>query len=257
MTELPHITWCATGPLAFLPLHAAGRYATTDQDKAFQYVVSSYTPTLLALKNSYEGTLRPTPALLAVSQPKTPNLSSLPGTEAEVIAIQGCIEGMELKWLNGKEATVSAVLAAMDECNWCHFACHGIQHLEDPTKSAFALEDGHLDLRTIMSKRFESAEIAFLSACQTATGDENRPEEAVHLAAGMLMAGFRTIFATMWSIGDRDGPVVAKEVYTYLMKSPAKDGNAAYALHHAVEVLRGRLDGDSFVRWLPFVHFGA
>ena len=48
--DLPRIWWCATGPLAFLPIHAAGiynngmaRYDISD------YAVSSYTPTLNAL----------------------------------------------------------------------------------------------------------------------------------------------------------------------------------------------------------------
>lgn len=164
-----------------------------------------------------------------------------------------------LRWLNAEKATVAAVLERMEECNWCHFACHGIQHAEDPTKSAFALHDGSLELKTIMAKAFNSAEIAFLSACQTATGDEGRPEEAVHLAAGMLMAGYRTVFGTMWSIGDNDGPVVAKEVYTYLLKSKPGNGKGkeAYALHHAVQVLRKQVGEDEFVKWMPFVHFGA
>ena len=41
-----------------------------------------------------------------------------------------------------------------------------------------------------MTKSLEPAELAFLSACQTATGYEKLPEEAVHLVAGMLAAGF-------------------------------------------------------------------
>lgn len=110
-----------------------------------------------------------------------------------------------------------------------------------------------------MSKSFKSAEIAFLSACQTATGDEQRPEEAVHLAAGMLMAGFRSVYATMWSIGDADAPVVAKEVYTYLLKEGGQlnRGKEAYAMHHAVERLREKVGEEAFVKWVPFIHFGG
>lgn len=110
----------------------------------------------------------------------------------------------------------------------------------------------------IMSKSFKSADIAFLSACQTAMGDEKRPEEAVHLAAGMLMAGYRSVFATMWSIGDDDAPVVAKEVYTYLVKETGVDrGKEAYALHHALEYLREKVNEDAFIKWMPFIHLGG
>lgn len=109
-----------------------------------------------------------------------------------------------------------------------------------------------------MSSSFKSAEIAFLSACQTATGDETRPEEALHLAAGMLTAGFRSVFATMWSIGDADAPVVAKEVYAYLLRENGINrGQEAYALHYAVEILREKVGEKAFEKWVPFIHFGG
>ncbi|CCO36811.1 hypothetical protein BN14_10957 [Rhizoctonia solani AG-1 IB] len=47
-SELPHVTWCPTGALSFLPLHAAGDYGPPGS-RVFDYVVSSYTPTLTAL----------------------------------------------------------------------------------------------------------------------------------------------------------------------------------------------------------------
>ncbi|KAG8717636.1 hypothetical protein FRC09_013966 [Ceratobasidium sp. 395] len=48
LEDLPHITWCTTGPLSFLPLHAAGDYS--HPSTALPYLaVSSYTPTIGAL----------------------------------------------------------------------------------------------------------------------------------------------------------------------------------------------------------------
>ncbi|CAE6434869.1 unnamed protein product, partial [Rhizoctonia solani] len=52
--DLPHITWCATGALSFLPIHAAGDYEHHDS-KLFNYAISSYTPTLSALLVSSYG----------------------------------------------------------------------------------------------------------------------------------------------------------------------------------------------------------
>jgi len=64
--ELPHITWCPTGPLAFLPLHAAGMY--TDGGQAIMdYVVSSYTTTLEALTSARD-VVATTPTTLVVTQ---------------------------------------------------------------------------------------------------------------------------------------------------------------------------------------------
>lgn len=55
-------------------------------------------------------------------------------------------------------------------------------------KSAFCLLDKPLELSTIITKSFPHADLAFVLACQTRTGDEQLPEEAIHLAAGLMLA---------------------------------------------------------------------
>ncbi|KAK0493976.1 hypothetical protein EDD18DRAFT_1402949 [Armillaria luteobubalina] len=56
-TNLPRLWWCPTGPLAFLPVHAARDYCTNEQGtKLSDYVISSYTPTLTILLDKLEKT---------------------------------------------------------------------------------------------------------------------------------------------------------------------------------------------------------
>ncbi|KAF9007416.1 CHAT domain-containing protein [Cyathus striatus] len=259
--DLPHVTWCVTGLLAFLPIHAAGSYGKgPDNEKIFVYVVSSYTPTLTALINSEKGSiLGKTPSILAISQPATPGQKPLPSTTKEVESIKQHADPDHWTWLDGPAAKVNEVLHNMETHNWIHLACHASQRADVPMHSAFFLEDGELRLSTIMEKSFKHTELAFLSACQTASGDEKRPEEAFHLAAGMMMAGYRTVLATMWSIRDRDAPVVADLVYSRLLgKDGVGDGRreAAYALHQAVAHLRDKIGEKEFVAWVPFIHIG-
>ena len=259
---MPHVTWCLTGPLTFVPIHAAGHYDAKDQPKIFDYVVSSYTPTLTALLSAK----RPfahgggVPRLLAVSQPATPRQRWLPGTVREVNAIQAIQAStghLLITRLNDREATVAAVLQAMKECNWIHLACHGVQDTTSATDSAFVLVDGKLTLKEIMKQSFSHTELAVLSACQTAKGDKNLGDEAVHLAAGMLMAGYRSIVASMWSIRDDDGPIIAEQFYEYLVEETGGDsGRAAYALHDAVAHLRDVRGENNFASWVPFIHLG-
>ncbi|TFY76174.1 hypothetical protein EWM64_g7836 [Hericium alpestre] len=129
--------------------------------------------------------------------------------------------------------------------------------------SAFCLADGRLQLQDIIRKTHPHADFAFLSACQTSTGDQKLSDEAVHLAAGMQLAGYRSIVATMWSIGDEDGPLVADEVYAHLFCDGQPDSSrAANALHHAVLKLQDTTKPDDrddswFLRWVPFIHIGA
>ena len=260
--EMPHTTWCLTGPLTFLPVHAAGLYDTRDQPKIFNYVVSSYTPTLSALLHikrhppKYSQTAR----LLTISQTATPGQPRLPGTVREVDAIgklQTQTGRLPMTRLDDQEATVAAVLHHMKECSWIHLACHGIQDTVHPTDSAFLLIDRRLTLKEIMKQSLSHTELAVLSACQTAKGDSRLPEEAIHLAAGMLMAGYGSVVATMWSIHDDDGPIIAEKFYKYLIEEAGGDSRkAAYALHHAVAHLRNVVGEKSFARWAPFIHLG-
>ena len=203
-------------------------------------------------------TLETEPNALVVAQPATPGFGLLPGVTKEVNSIQKYLPGRPVI-LNAEEATVSAVSRAMKDHTWVHFACHGIQDSVDSTNSAFALYDGKLRISDLMKIYSKGAELAVLSACQTAIGDDSHPEESMHLAGGMLAAGFRSVIGTLWSIGDSDAPIVAQELYKVLgeQRSRGERTSPVYALHEAVRILRERVGEEMFVKWIPFVHFGA
>ncbi|VDB95593.1 unnamed protein product [Peniophora sp. CBMAI 1063] len=266
--DLPHITWCPTGPLTQLPLHAAGVYNVEEGHRlhAFDFVVSSYTPSLSVLLQNHHGAsgrhIASQPNLLMIAQPDTPGLSPLPGTTKECARVRAALPHTTCTLLQHDEAVVARTLQVMNQYPWVHLACHGRQDTTDLTQSAFALYDGRLTLSALMKTVADNAELAFLSACQTAVGDEKIPEESAHLAAGMLVAGFKGVIATMWSIGDEDAPVVAEAYYKKLLElrssGAVKAGTgAAYALHEAVKVLREKVGEEKVVKWAPFVHFGV
>ncbi|KZV66251.1 TPR-like protein [Peniophora sp. CONT] len=266
--RLPHITWCPTGPLTQLPLHAAGIYNGSEGLHTFDITVSSYTPSLSAFLRGSEGLIKQqdnTPSTLIITQPATPRYSLLLNTEVEGKRLQGILHESHLPntLLNHAEATLDAVRTVMDRYPWVHLACHGSQNVKDATQSAFLLFDGRLTLSDLMGTVADNAELAFLSACQTAVGDEKIPEESAHLAAGMLAVGFKGVIATMWSIQDADAPIVVEAYYKELLTLRSVEGDglkgtgAAYALHKATRVLREAVGEQSFMRWVPFVHFGV
>jgi CHAT domain-containing protein len=164
-------------------------------------------------------------------------------------------------------ATVTNVIQGMERHAWVHLACHGLQSFKDPSESALFLESSpgstspdsrRLKLSQIIQKQFPKASFAFLSACQTAAGDNELPDEVVHLAAGMMMAGYSSVVATMWSIKDRAAPAIADVVYSDLLKNKHRDrahAHSAYALQHAVQKFRRKNDGQ-FMCWVPFIHIG-
>ncbi|CEL58984.1 hypothetical protein RSOLAG1IB_08982 [Rhizoctonia solani AG-1 IB] len=248
--------------MSFLPLHAAGDYNDVNS-RLYEYAISSYTPNLTALLSSHPVSLKPGSRILGVGQETAPGhgMDELPGTTKELAHIKGHAQKMTsigYSELRGDKATTTAVLDAMDQHDWVHLACHAHQNVGDPNMSGFLLHDGILDLASINRRSFKNKGLAFLSACQTATGDAKLPDEAIHLASGMLMAGYTSVIGTMWSVKDADAPLVADKVYGELMKEgKLGNGEAGKALHNAVEELRDEIGETEFGRWVPYIHIGA
>lgn len=248
--------WCATGSLAFLPIHAAGLYAAGEMEEILSnYAISSYTPTLTAIIDQSQRVVPDNFQILTVAEPSKSN--PIPKTEEEVKIIKIIAGSLRVQSLANDTATVEQVLQGMQESHWIHLACHGKQRLDDPMKSGFLLHgEKMLELSEIVKMALPKAEFAFLSACQTAMGDERVAEESVHLAAGMFLSGCRGVIATMWSIQDDDAPKIAEDVYRRILKGgkPNRKG-AALALHEAVKRLMDE-PGSDFLSWVPFVHIG-
>ncbi|KAF6744540.1 CHAT domain-containing protein [Ephemerocybe angulata] len=252
----PRVWWCPTGPLSFLPLHAAGIYRGLNCESVFDYVVSSYSPNVTAITDrvkSDQFSDTTASGLFLTSQPKAPGASPIPGTTKEVQAIfdKAKESGVRTLKLEGDAMTVGECLNHMQEFSSIHLACHGSQNAAEPLQSRFLFHKGSLELGTILKSNLKNADLAFLSACQTSTGQEKLSDEAVHLAAGMLAAGYRREVATtfyQYLLAHRNDPSAA-----------SFDGTlSAVALHYATQQLRLNLDDSekSLLTWIPFVHFG-
>ncbi|KAJ6621950.1 CHAT domain-containing protein, partial [Mycena sp. CBHHK59/15] len=266
--NLSRLWWCPTGAFAFVPVHAAGIYDTDQTDCVSDYVLSSYTPTLAALLDPPTAT-RASFKMTAVIEPNAPKLSPLPGTAAELAAI---VDKVPDQWLTSVlSPTGPEVIQILQESSIVHFACHGIQDSNDPLDSGLMLSDGRLKVSHIMQQDTDSLKtnakvmsFAFLSACETAKGDTSMPDEAMHLAATLLFAGFSGIVATMWTMNDNDGPKIAGTFYEHIFRDCDANScppvvpdltKAAEALHLAVSKLR-KEPGMTFKRWVPFIHYG-
>jgi CHAT domain-containing protein/tetratricopeptide (TPR) repeat protein len=257
------VWWCLTGSLTFLPIHASlprPRGAGGNTLGMMDIVVSSYTPTLSALLRSRRHTMPSSFHMLAVGQPNSRDHPPLYCVEAEMKAICDLLSPDRVTFLKGPDASVNAVAAAMPNCTWAHFACHGIQDQKQPMDSGLLMDNNHLlTLSHIAQSSLESAEFAFLSSCESATGSKELSNESVHLTAGLQFVGFRAVIGTMWTVADKDALIIAEQVYRELFKdgaTRANVSNAAFALNRAVRYLRDE-QKVPFAQWVPFVHFGS
>jgi CHAT domain-containing protein len=165
------------------------------------YVVSSYTPTLSVLLAKPPHATPDTKVMVAI-HPETPGCSPLPYTREELLRIESIIQSQNLIKLGGvgdPVASVENVLSHLLNVYIAHFSCHGRQNMVNPLESSLILDGGEkLKISQIMEKPMSKASLAFLSVCETGMGAEDLPDEAIHLAASMLFAGFRGVVATMW-----------------------------------------------------------
>jgi CHAT domain-containing protein len=255
--------WCPSGPLAFLPLHAAG-YHETRFDPVPRMVadraVSSYLPTIRSLSYARRPAAPPAASearALVVAMPHTPGAADLPAATSEAGILAGAL-GTAARVLTGPDATRDKVTAAMGTYPWAHFACHGDSRLADPSASRLLLADHRsrpLTVLDVIRLRLSDAEFAYLSACSTARTGAQLPDEAIHLAAAFHLAGYRHVIGTLWPAGDRAALAFAADVYPVLLA----DGDASQAastLHDTVLTLR-LIHAPRPSVWAGHIHLGG
>jgi hypothetical protein len=257
------VWWCPTGPLALLPLHAAGYHDPVDLPtgrSVLDRVISSYTPTLRVLRRSQVRPVTDRPGrMLLIALPETPGQPALPYVTEEQALLSSIFTDTQRTDLAGTAATRRAIIAGLAAHNWAHIACHGTQNLSDPSTGGLVpydwLTEGFV---TVADIRAGSAigDFVFLSACKTATTGTSNFDEAITLAAGLHYTGWRHVIATLWSVWDNAAADISHELYPGLVHQGGLDpASAAQALHQAVRQCRARHPRQPS-EWAPFIHIG-
>ncbi|MEV0941753.1 CHAT domain-containing protein [Micromonospora wenchangensis] len=240
--------WCPVGAMAFLPWHAAGHHDGSDRN-VLDRVFSSYTPTLRVLAHARRSVPEHRPAVvITASAPTGETPLNRVADEARVVR-----SGLADTAVLLLDATRAQVLDALPRHGIAHFACHGVSDWRVPSDSRLMLMDGPLTVTELSGLDLSYARLAYLSACSTTQTNLRLVDEAVHIAAGLMMAGFLQVVGTMWMVDDDDALTISKSFYATLRGDPAR---ASEALCAAVRTLRDR-DPHEVMRWAAFVHIGA
>ncbi|KAJ7148497.1 CHAT domain-containing protein [Mycena crocata] len=209
-TTPPRVWWCPTGPLTLLPIHASGIYTEGETDCVSEYCISSYTPTMSALFTHRPPVAADATSTFKMSTVIEPGGSGharrLPKIEEELSKIKAHVPK---EWLTVlRHTSPKAALEHLPDSSIVHFACHGTQDFKNSLDSGLVLAQGLLKISEIMSTlkgatesdtdRGRPLKLAFLSACETAKGDDKVPDESMHIAAALIFAGFQGVVATMW-----------------------------------------------------------
>ncbi|GAA3951884.1 CHAT domain-containing protein [Actinoplanes auranticolor] len=259
------VWWCTVGPVALLPLHAAGIHPRTraqaiaadDADGVPERVISSYALTLSALRRARLAEAPTAVRQLAIGVPDAAGQRELPAVAQEITLLGRYLpEPHRATHLVGDGARWQAAVDELPRHNWLHISSHGVRHDEDTSLSAFLLHDRPLTLRDIAALHLRGADLAYLAACQTASGGGRLLDEGLHLTAALQFVGYRHVLGTMWNVADALGPAMAQIIYEHLTQGGAPDSSrAAFALHEATRILRQRWPDEPML-WGPYVHFG-
>ncbi|MGW2741336.1 CHAT domain-containing protein [Streptomyces sp. NPDC001450] len=253
--SLPQLWWCPTGILSFLPLHAAGRYTGGGAQGIADYVMSSYTTTLNALRpkapardSSSRSRVARDPRLLVVATPEAPGAAPLRHAAADARALAELFPRTTV--LTGETATKQAVLRELTQHSWAHFACHTQADILGRAANKLVLQDGSLSLPDLTTLSLD-AELVFLASCGSAAGSYHLADEAHHVASSFQLAGFTHVIATLWEVADGD----ATEFTTALYGLLAEGVPPAEAIHRVTHDLRERYPRSPWL-WAPYVHMG-
>lgn len=244
------VWWSPGGPLASLPLHAAGRPGNSVLDR----VISSYTPTVRALGHARSAAAQPIrrAGMMTVAVPEPDTAPPLPYAYKETATIGDLWSATAL---TGADATPAHVLDALGHHSYVHFACHGVHEPTDPSASRLLLHDRPLTVLEVSRTHLPEARLAVLSACHAARGAPDLADEALHLAGAFQLAGYPSVVATLWHVNDMMAARISLAFHTGLAATgmpPAPD-RAATMLH---EVLHQFRDYPPSI-WAGWVHSGV
>ncbi len=185
---------------------------------------------------------RPAPARPG-ADPLRRNFRRLPFTAQEAAGIAAQFRPLDVDELIGITATRDQLLARdWSQYRFIHIATHGVADAQVPALSALVLGSydgsGEVSDREVrvadMALQRLTAEVAVLSACETALGTEVRSEGLVGMSSTMLARGARAVVASLWPVPDEIGARLMTDFYQRMLRDSLPPEAALSAVMRAM-----------------------
>lgn len=240
-------------PFALLPVSPA-----VDAQVVMEQYTLAYLPAAVTLIRARQKN-ETTQSLLALAPAKTRLRYAL--EEARSITE---LYRPDSRLLSGTDATESALKEQAGGYRVLHFSTHGYFNLKNPLLSGLELEvdgnnDGLLQVHEILGLSL-NADLVTLSACETGMGSGYFNElpagdEFVSVTRAFLLAGSRSVLATLWEVDDRSTVEIMKGFYKGL-DQPGHTNGQAFALAQVQRELKNSAKYKHPFYWAPFVLVG-
>ena len=187
---------------------------------------------------------------------KLPNLSQ----SKEEVLYAGRLAGSESVFLMGSNATKSAFESEpLKDFRVIHFAVHSVTSPKYPERDALVLakderkgDDGLLQVREILNLPFK-ADLVTLSACDTGAGKLQGEEGVTNLVQAFLLAGAKTVVASLWGADDQYTASLMERFYSHLAEGEDKAASLRLA---KIDMLQKYGDQASPFLWAGFIIVG-
>lgn len=175
----------------------------------------------------------------------------LPGTLAEVQAVERSLDAWTVEALKSAEASAETVQSRLVAADLFHYAGHGVFSGSGGWESRLRLaEDTQLTLGDLLALERVPAWVV-LSACEGGRSSSETPVESLGLAHAFLLAGSRAVIASSRLADDREVPRFFSDLYEEWGREP--DLDLAVALQRAQLSWRQRNPGADWEGFRLFV----
>ncbi len=247
-----------TGANRYLIEDAAISYApslTVLREMAKRQKPRAAAPTLLALGNPALGQETVASAALTL---RDGTFDPLPEAEAEVRALGRLYGAPHSRVYTGGAAREDRVKAEAPPMRVLHFATHGVLNNAAPLYSSLALtqsanEDGLLEAWELMRMDLQ-ADLAVLSACETARGRFGAGEGVIGLTWAMFIAGVPSTVVSQWKVESASTRELMLSFHRQLRASSAKAKAEALRMA-ALKLMKNPATNHPFY-WAGFVLVG-
>lgn len=187
------------------------------------------------------------------------SLNDLPQTRQEVEQISSIAGPGAVVLLRNTATETAFKKEPLEDFRILHLAVHGFADTQYPERSALVLgvdpkseDDGLLQVREIIRLRL-NAELTTLSACDTGVGKLQGQEGISNLVEAFLVAGSKSVVASLWSADDTSASALMELFYKRL----AEGESASSALRNAkLDLLAQYGDQLNPFYWAAFIPVG-
>lgn len=167
------------------------------------------------------------PSAIAIANTPYHDLKRLPFTAEEARRISAEFPAGEVDELRGLQATRERALSLdWSQYRYIHIAAHAIVDTQVPQLSALILGAYDAQGDTVeeavrvsdLSLQTLTADVAVLSACDTAVGPQVESEGTVGLESTLLSRGARAVVASLWPVSDETSAQLMTDFYRHLMR---------------------------------------